>query len=224
LSSGDNVAEKVKIPIAIFEYTADFTRPIVALWMDRAEVLQALFDELSKWTIDLNDVEPITTGKPSEQGVKIRLSTKFVTVFFGPSSFRFTKENSSWDSAEETIEILDIVVRTLIRASGAEFVSQKTSVSLHVQPTAKGFLEILRPFFSPVLEGLRPDKATTGASIVKWESGRVVVDGSAALANALYLRFERVFDVSASYTDIATVIRKDETALFQALDIEEDVE
>src|SRR5260370_25345231 len=132
--------EKVKITIAVFEYSADFTRPIVALWMDRATVVQAMFDALAKWKLDINDIEAITAGKPSEQGIKIRLSEKRCTVFFGPASFKFTKDDADWASAEETIEILTTALGTLIRASGAELVDQKTAFALHLQPTSKTFL------------------------------------------------------------------------------------
>jgi hypothetical protein len=36
--------EKVKIPLASFEMSANFTRPIVAIWLDRAVLVQAMFD------------------------------------------------------------------------------------------------------------------------------------------------------------------------------------
>jgi hypothetical protein len=215
--------EKVKIPIAVFEYTVEFTRPIISLWMDRAVVVQAMFDALIRWNLDINEVEAVTTGKPSEQGVKIRLSSKYCTIFFGPASFKFQKDNADWASAEETIEILDAALGTLIRASGAELVDQKTAFALHLQPTTKTFLEVIRPFLSPALEALRTTKLKTGASIVKWEDGRVVLDGSASLANGVYLRLERDFNVKATFAEMAKELRTGEEALFKLLDIEEDI-
>jgi hypothetical protein len=61
-----------------------------------------MFDALMKWNLDLNDIEGITTGKPSEQGVKIKLAKKQCTIFFGPASFIFTKEDADWSTSEET--------------------------------------------------------------------------------------------------------------------------
>jgi hypothetical protein len=214
--------EKVSIPISVFEYTADFVRPIVSIWMDRSNLVQAMFDALSRWKLDINDVEPITTGKPSEQGLKIKLTEKRCTVFFGVNSFKFTREDVSWDTAEETIEILDTARRTLAQVSGAEFAKQNAVIALHVQPRNVSFRDLLLPFLSPAVRGFREETPKTGALIVKWEDRRIVLDGSAALANGLYLRFERDFDSKTDYQSIAQELHQMEQSIFSLVDIEED--
>lgn len=165
--------EKVTIPVSIFDYSSDFVRPIISVWMDRAVLVQSMFDALLKWSLEVNDVEPITTGKPSEQGIKFKLPLKRVTFFFGPSSCKFTREGVDWATAEETIEILQTCLNTLTAGTKAELQNQKTAFILHLQPTTKTFLELLMPFLSPQLQSIRPGKVTTGASIVKWEDGRI---------------------------------------------------
>jgi hypothetical protein len=62
----------------------------------------------------------------------------------------------------------------------------------------------------------------TMASIVKWDKRKVIIDGSAQIANALFLRFEREFDGTAAYQQIAEQLRADEEALFAMLDVKED--
>jgi hypothetical protein len=213
--------EKVTIPLASFELSVDFIRPIIAIWLDRAVLVQAMFDALAKWKLDVNDVEGITTGKPSEQGVKIKLSSKRCTVFFGAASFKFSKDDADWSTAEETIEILDAALGTLIRVSGAEIVSYKTSLAMHVQPAAKNFYDLLQPFLSPQLTTLAESRPNSGASIIKWETGRIVLDGSAALANGLFIRYERTFSRETSYQKMAKEIRVAEEAIFKLLDVEE---
>jgi hypothetical protein len=51
---------------------------------------------------------------------------------------------------------------------------------------------------------------------------KVTIDGSGALANGLFLRLERDFEASATYDEMAQLLRHDEEELFTILGIEED--
>lgn len=93
------MAELVTIPISIFEFAVDYERPEFKLWMDRASVVQGIFDALKPWEPRIDDVDAITTGKASEQGFAIKLPLKRVSFFFGPASCRFTRENVDWQTA-----------------------------------------------------------------------------------------------------------------------------
>src|SRR6266851_3834341 len=112
------MAELVTIPISIFELAIDYERPQFKFWMDRAPSVQGVFDALSLWEPRIDDVEVITTGKASEQGFTIKLPLKRVSFFFGPASCKFTRENVDWQTAEETMAVLDAAVSALIRSSG----------------------------------------------------------------------------------------------------------
>jgi len=215
--------EKVNIPISLFEYVADFTRPVVAIWMDRAQIVQAMFDALIPWKLNIDNVEPVLNGKASEQGLNIRLPEKRVTFFFGPTTCKFTKDDADWASAEETINILTAATNTLKKVGGVEISAQRTSIMLHLQPKATSFLNILKPFLSPAIQALENESAMTGAAIVKWDKRRVILDGSAALANAVFLKFEREFNGDANFEDIALQLRTDEEAILRMLDVEEDI-
>jgi len=215
--------EKVAIPISFFEYTAEFARPIIAAWMDRAGIVQAIFDALSRWNLEIDNVEPITTGKPSEQGVKFKIPGRKVTFFFGAESCKFTKDSADWASAEETISILTAALDALKMSSGAVALTQRTAVVLHLQPKNLPFLDILKPFLSPSMQVLDEGPVKTGASILKWDKRRVVLDGSGALANAVFVRFERDFDGVSSFQDIAVQLKADEDAIFKLLQVEEDI-
>lgn len=214
--------EKVNIPISVFEYVADYTRPVISIWMDRAVLVQSMFDAFQRWKLDVNDIEPITTGKPSEQGIKIKLPGLRVSFFFGPSSCKLTRDGVDWTTTGETIEILATALNTLTKSSDVRLRNQKTVVALHIQPTTKTFVEILMPFLSPDIKTLRDGEIKTGASIVKWDSGKITLDGSGIVPNAIYLRFEHEFDVETSFEEMADVIRKEENALFALLGIEDD--
>jgi hypothetical protein len=216
------MAELVTIPISVLEVAIDFQRPEFKLWMDRASIVQGIFDALKPWNPRIDGVDAVTTGKASEQGFTIKLPLKRVSFFFGPASCKFTRENVDWQSAEESISILDTAVSALIRFSGIAIGTKSTAVSLHIQPRTLPFAALLSPFVPPQLAGLETEPAMTMASVAKWKHRKVTIDGSGVLANAVFLRFERDFAGAATYEDMAQQLRKDEEELFKILGVEED--
>jgi hypothetical protein len=216
------MAEPVKIPISFFEVAADYERPDLKLWADRAVIVQGIFDALRPWDIGIDDVEPHNTGKPSEQGVTFKLPLKRVAFFFGAASCRFTRDDADWNSAEETATILDTALAALMRLGGVQIAMKKTAISMHIQPRALSFIDILRPFLPAQLAALETEPVMTMAAVAKWDNRKVTIDGSATLANGLFVRLERDFPGASTYQEIALQLRKDEEALFKILGVEED--
>ena len=67
------MAELVTIPISVFEITIDYEQPALKIWADRAAVVQGIFDALSPWKPNVDDIEPRTTGKaPSAPRIHAR--------------------------------------------------------------------------------------------------------------------------------------------------------
>lgn len=215
------MAELVTIPISIFELAIDYERPEFRLWMDRASVVQGIFDALKTWEPRIDDVDAINTGKPSEQGFTIKLPLKRVSFFFGPASCKFTRENVDWQTAEETIAILAAAVSALIRCSGIALGPKNTAISLHLQPKSLPFIALLAPFIAPQLAALDSESVMTMATVAKWAHRKVTIDGSGVVANAVFLRFEREFPSTAAYDEIVGQLRKDEEDLFKILGVEE---
>lgn len=192
------------------------------LWLDRATVVQSIFAALKPWNVDVDNVEVITTGKPSEQGIKFKLPEKQVTFFFGPILCRFSKDNADWTSAEETITIMDAAFSTLAKSGKIEVKRIETVIALHMQLKSLPFMKILSPFLVPKLAALGDGEVKTMANIIKWDKRRVIIDGSGQLANGLFLRFEREFEGKTTYPQIAEQLRTDEDALFALLDVQEE--
>jgi hypothetical protein len=190
--------------------------------MDRAFVVQGIFEALKPWGPRIDDVDAITTGKTSEQGFTIKLPLKRVSFFFGPASCKFTRENVDWQSADETIAILDAAVSALIRSGGIAMGPKNTAISLHLQPKSLPFIALLTPFIAPQFATLGSEPVMAMATVARWAHRKVTIDGSAVLANAVFLRFEREFPSSATYDEIAEQLRKDEEDLFKILGVEED--
>jgi hypothetical protein len=216
--------EKVAIPISMFDYSSDFVRPVISIWMDRAQLVQDMFDALAKWGLNnVDNVEGITTGKPSDQGIQIRIPEKHLSFFFGPVGCKVTRDAVDWSMAEETAEILQAFLATLKNWKGVQVLNQKTALILHLQPTTKKFIDLLKPFLPGTLQAFRAGEITSGASVVKWKDGRITLDGSALAANSIFLKYEQEFDATASFETIAVTLRAAEEKLFQVLDIEENV-
>lgn len=215
--------ELITIPISFFEYAADFERPVFALWMDRTRVVEAMFDALKPWKPAIDNIDVVTTGKPSEQGINFKLPDKRVAFFFGPTGCKFTKDAADWASAEEIVSILGAAHSTLINSSGAVVLVQKTALAMHLQPKTKAFIDILRPFISSRVEALHDEKVMTAATIVKWEKNKLILDGSGSIANGIFLRLEREFEGKAGFEEIALELKKDEDSAFALLDVQEDI-
>jgi hypothetical protein len=212
----------VTIPIAIFEIAIEFARPNMRLLVDRATVVDRLFEAFSPWNVRVDDVEVINEGKPSEQGIKFRIPARKTSFMFGAGSCRLTKDDANWDSAEETIKILDTGYNVITELGGVQTGVFKTAIALHLQPKTMQSIDILMPFAPSQLLGLDPSPLKATASVVKWEKRRVTIDGSSQLANGLFLRLEREFEGSAAYEEIAHQLNADEQELFTLLGVEED--
>ena len=91
-----------------------------------------------------------------------------------------------------------------------------------VSPGGK-FNEILRPFLVPKITGLENEPTEAMAIVARWKNRRITLDGSAAIANAIFVQLEREFNAEASYDDIKTQLLADEIELFKLLGIEEDL-
>jgi len=214
--------EIVTTPISYFEVEMEYASPDIKMWLDRVNVVQALFVALKPWDITVDDVEIITTGKPSEQGIRFKIPKKLSSFFFGPAYCKFTRDGTSWETAEETIHILDTAFKALVGETGAIVTKRKTVIVLHAQPKTLQFFQILAPFVSTKLAALEPEPPNTMATVVKWPKRKLTLDGSGQLANGIFLRFEREFDGDLSYEEMAQRLRTDETEVFKMLDIEEE--
>jgi hypothetical protein len=216
------MSEVVSIPIAIFELVVEYARPNMKLLLDRAKVVDRLFEAFGPWNIKIDDVEVIQEGKPSDQGVKFKIPAKRTSFMFGAGSCKLNRDDADSESAEETIKILDSGWRVLSEAGGVQPAAYKTTIAMHMQPKTARFIDLLRPLAPAKLVGLDPSPIKATASVVKWEKRRVTLDGSSQLANGLFVRLEREFEGSTTYEEIATRLRSGEDELLGLLDVKED--
>ena len=216
------MSELVTIPISVFELAINYERPRFKLWLDRAVVVQSIYDALEPWKPRIDDVESLTTGKVSEQGFLIKLPIQRISFFFGPSSCKFTREDMEWQNVEETILILNVALSALIQSGGIVVQQKNATVSLHIQPKTVSFITLLKPFIAPRLAELDAEPVMTIAAVAKWADHKVTLDGSGRIANAIFLRFEREFSSITTNHELAERLRQDHEELFRILELEED--
>jgi len=213
----------VTIPIAIFEITIEYSRPNMRLLVDRANVVDHLFQAFTRWDVKVDDVEVITEGKPSDQGIKFKIPAKRTSFMFGAGSCKLNRDDATWATAEETIAILNTGWSVLTELGQVEAGTYTTTIALHLQSRTTPFIEILRPFAAHPLIGLETDPVKAIAAVVKWDKRRITVDGSNQFANAVFVRLEREFEGSFTYQEIAEQLQIDKSKLLELLDVQEEM-
>ena len=212
----------VDIPIALFEITIQYVRPNMKLLLDRAKVVDALFEVFSRWNIGMDNIEVINEGKPSEQGIRFKIPEKRTTFMLGGGSCTLVRDDVDWTAAEEIIDILTSAYDVVQEVGGIQTSAFKTNIAMHLQPKTAKFMDILVPFSPPQLLKLDSSTPKAAASVVKWDKRRITLDGSNQLANGVFVRLEREFLATASYEEIAHQLRADELELFDLMDVSED--
>ncbi|HEX3438095.1 MAG TPA: hypothetical protein VHT24_15105 [Pseudacidobacterium sp.] len=216
------MSEIVTTPISYFEVEMEYAEPDLKMWLDRANIVRAVYSALRLWDVAIDDVEIIQTGKPSEQGIKFKIPKKLSSFFFGPAYCKFTRDSTNWSVAEETIQMITAATEALLAETGAIVTKRKTVIVLHVQPKTLPFIQIIGPLVPKQLADLEIGPIKTMATVVVLEGRKITIDGSASLANGIFLRFEREFDGSITYEEIAHQLKADEDQIFATLGIIEE--
>jgi hypothetical protein len=214
--------EIVETHLSFFETEIEFVEPNLKIWLDRIAIIEAVYKALRPWDITIDNVEVLTEGSPSQQGVRFKVPQKKASFFFSAAACKFARDSTSWETADETIQILDAALKAFQAHSGTEFKTFKTGVALHFRPKAKTFMEVLRPVVPAPMAALESDACTSMAVIVKWPGRRVTIDGSAQIANGLFVRYERDFPGNISYEDMAKQLYADEMQICKMLDVVEE--
>jgi hypothetical protein len=131
------------------------------------------------------------------------------------------KDAALWTEADEVLRILDTALTTLSRTGGVTFGKKVAVLSLHLQLKTTSFKEILRPFIVPEILRLDPAPTEAMAIVSRWPKRRIMLDGSAAIANGIFVQTEREFDTHTTYQDMKQTIQNDEAELFNLLGVEE---
>ena len=78
--------EKVTTKLSFFETDMEYAAPYLKLYLDRAKTVALVYEALKPWNINIDDIDILNNGKPSEQGVKFKIPRKQSSFFMGPIS------------------------------------------------------------------------------------------------------------------------------------------
>ena len=215
--------ELVTIPIAILEVVIEYHSPSMKLMMDCANVVDQLFKSFGRWDIKIDDVEVIAEGKPSEQGVRFKLPLKRTSFFVGAGGCKLVRDDASWDTAEETLAILESGWRVLVQTSGVEAGIYHTNIAMHIQLKNKPFVDLLKPFAPAPFMTVDNSPVATLASIIRWKDRKLTIDGSGQIANGIFVRLERDFPSTFSFSEVSNQLRADEEQVLEIIGVKEDI-
>ena len=215
------MSEQVTIPISIFELTVSYEKPVFRLLADRTEVVQALFDSFAGLDPNIDDLELLNAGKTAEKGIRIRSASQRITFFFGAVSCNFTKEAALWTEADNILGALDTFDDHATTVGGVTLGKKNSVLSLHLQMKTGSFKDILRPFIVSHIKQLDPLPLDAVAFVARWPQRRITIDGSAQLANGIFVQMEREFAPNLGYDEMKQEIYKDEVDMLKLLGVEE---
>jgi len=217
------MAELVKIPSASVEYAARFERPYVGfIGYDRPRVFEAVLTALLPFNLRLENTEIVTTGTPADHKAIFRIPERGISFQFGAEEYRFSKELSSWATADEDGQILLAAERALMAGSSAEVKSCMVIVAMHLQPLTKLREEILAPFVPEPFKAFMTQRQTrTYGNHLRFADGDILLDFSLGYANGIFLRFSSHFNGHPPPAEVLAKVRSDQDAFFRILGVEE---
>jgi hypothetical protein len=188
---------------------------------DRVNLVDDLFSSFHEFGPSVDDMEVLTTGKTSEQGIRLKLRGERITMFVGASSCKFVKDGAVWKEADRVLGMLATFLRVVTNVKGTELGSKTSILSLHLQPKNVAFRDILKPFLDSRLKALDQEPVKSMAIVANWPTRRITLDGSAQLANGVYIQMERDFPAEMHMNEAKEHIFKDEVDMLKMLEVEE---
>ena len=213
----------IKIPLASTEIQARFEQPCIGfIGLDRPRAVEAIVSALLPFNFRLANSDTVGVGNFAEQKTTFKIPERGITFQFGAEDFRFTKEGSYWETAQEDAEVLVAAEQALMQGSSAKVKQSTINVAMHLQLLTRPRAEVMSPFFpEPFRALLKDSNASTYGTHLKWATGDVLLDFSAAYANGLFVRFSSQLEGYPPLIELLTTLRKNEDEIFSILGVQE---
>ena len=208
---------QAEIPFALLEYTAVFRKPILEAWAVPALLVSAALNALEPHGFKLDGVETKIAEKLTECVVVFRRNPPGVTLKVGIEKLTILAENLDWAESDQLVATARASINAVIEHSKAEIQSQHVALGIHIQIKTKPRLEVTAPLLSPLALKLLDGEMKFPGIILQREKATIVVDGSLAYANGLFVRINREHEADVSLENMAEILRADEQRLFDTL-------
>jgi hypothetical protein len=216
----------VEIPFSQFEYTAKFATPILSLMGKLQDVVVPFIEALAPWGFDFEETEfqlaspkakdhvitfhrPPTTPPP-----QLRVSIRWASLIV-------SADQPDWGEAEEIANICESGIKTIKSIADAKISSQHVALQMHIQSKTTSRADLGGVLLSSQARELIEDGKIRGQGLILHrESAMILIDNSAAFANALYVRIQRAFGGEVPVQHISERLLGDEQKLWAVLGLE----
>ena len=200
-------ASSPRITDSYFEYKADFHAPMFDAWGVPNLLASSLFPQLRRWGITLAD---ITWSKEPRNYKEIQLTITVLrmnaSVHLGVDSATFTALDPDWSRASALVELFETAMASVRNVTGAQIASQEAALTFHVVPGQENLSVLTARLVNVDVLGTA---RMYGIALYR-EDSSLVMDKSLRYDGAVFIRLNRAFSGSASFSEIAAVLYKDE--------------
>lgn len=209
------------IPYSMLEYTAVFGKPILEAWAVPARLVAVVLNTLDPFGFRPDGVELKTRAeKLTENVVLFRRTPPGVTFTVGVEKLVIAAENLAWGDAEHFIKGARAGLDAVLQRGEVDVRLQHLVLGIHIQLKTKPRQEVTAPLLSEkALKLLEGDLKMPGV-ILQREKCSIVIDGSLAFANGLFVRINREHAANVRFEEMAEILRRDEMQLFDVLGLE----
>jgi hypothetical protein len=199
--------EIANIPESYFEYRADFKIPLFDWWRQPNQVIEALYQTLKPWNVNLGNAfweKDPKTIREAQIGFSVERLSAVIKV--GIETAVFSSVNPDWEGAEQLISLFDLAMSTIRTAGKAEIATQEALLAMHVRQGSRSLREVMEGLVSAAKLG--PGRMY-GVSVYGDET-TLLLDKSQKYTDAVFIRVSRKFSASAGFDAIAEAIYSDE--------------
>lgn len=209
-----------EIPFGQIEYNISFKAPIFEAWRDTTKLIPSVLSALEPFGFKLDGVElKYQPEKLNDRFVIFRRATPGFVFSVGVGRMGFLIENVDWSEAENIVACAAAAMGAVQKISNFEIATQQLTLIMHVQFKEKNRAEITAPLLAPSALKLLDGTVNCHGIILTREKATIVVDGSAAFANGIFVRIVREHSPDRTLAQMAETLRKDEQILFDVLGV-----
>src|SRR5262249_12975001 len=148
--------------------------------------------------------------KLNERSIVFRRTPPGFTFSVGLGRLVILIENVDWSEAEKLISCISAGMNAVQTVAKFEIASQQLVLGMHVQFKDKTRAEVTAPLLTPAALKLLDGAVDSHGIILMRDKASIVVDGSAAFANGIFVRITREHPPDRNLPQIAEILKKDE--------------
>jgi hypothetical protein len=212
---------QAEIPYSMLEYTAVFEKPILEAFAVPVYLISAVLNALGPFGFKPDGVELKTRAeKLTENVIVFRRTPPGVTFTLGVEKLVIAAENLDWSDADHFMKGARSGLDAILEKGKVDIRLQHLVLGIHIQLKTRPRQEVTAPLLSAEALKLLDGDLKMPGIILQREKCSIVIDGSVAFANGLFVRIIREHVPGATFGQMAEVLRKDEMQLFDLLGLE----